>query len=185
MAVQERNVDIKPGYSLKPDQRADPVVWYYSGDYRDRGQLATIPRGAILVMLAARMGDGRSKRLTTWGRSVDDPDGPHWIGVRSGTTLHTDPRYPRYTHQLVVFNQGWNIAGLDMRPSSVGLGVGDLFCCDTHSPHILLRDGRHRPAREDIYYLAVSMDSAEPMGHEDVIGPLVRFATSWDYSPPC
>lgn len=169
-------MDVKPGYCLKSDQRSDPVVWRHCSGQES---LAILSADAILAMLREYMGIGRGRRLTTWGRSTDDPDGPHWIGVRSGTTLHTDPRYLRYTHQLIVLNQGWGLSGITMELAAEPYEVGDLFCCDTHSPHILIRDARRPFGRDDLYYLAASMDSDQPMNFEDVARPLIRFVSSW------
>lgn len=123
-------------------------------------------------MLKEVFGEGRSRRLQTWARPADDPNGPHWIGVRGGTPLHTDPRYPRYTHQLLVRNDGWRLTGWSNDLSGPPWITGTLFCCDTHSPHILTRD---IALGSGLFYLAASIDSKTPLALDDVLPRLVAF----------
>ena len=44
--------------------------------------------------------------------------------------------------------------------------AGTAFCCDAPSPHILMRDPR---IVGDLFYLAISMDSATPLAPTEVI----------------
>lgn len=163
---------LKPGYVLKDWQTDRPLLWRVSGVVAaDR----LLPARASIQMMFAQFGPGRGSRLQTWAREEQDPDGPHWIGVRHGIKLHTDPGYRRYTHQLVVHNDGWRLAGLDERLDEP-LAAGTAFCCDTHSPHQLLPDPR---LGRGLYYLAVSMDAKEPLPPEKAVGPLLAFLEDW------
>ena len=109
--------------------------------------------------------------LKTWGRTagvlVDDP---HWIGVRGATPLHFDPKYPRYTHHLMlVIDPNFVLRGYDK--SEVNLKQGTYFCMDGHSPHQLY--GKKRGAR---WYLAVSIDSHEPRPKDEMLERLIFYA---------
>lgn len=155
-------MDIKRGYQLKHWQSDDPIVWSV------RTEL-TMPERAFEGMLLDVFGQGRAKRLQTWQRCATYPDGPHWIGVRSGTPLHTDPRYPRYTHQLVVRNDGWVLNGMGTKRHLVGTGT--LLCLDTHSPHQLTKSQDNR----GLFYLAASMDAGVELDASLVHQELERF----------
>lgn len=159
-------MNIKPGTPLKPWQRSHPVLWRSSTDELPHKALEPERWSSMLVVA---FGFGRSKRLQTWARSIDDMNGPHWIGVRNGTTLHTDPRYPRYTHHLIVRNDGWRLTGSAMREDGPW-APGTVFCCDTHSPHILLRE-----SGTGLFYLAASIDSATPLSKEETLPRLLEF----------
>lgn len=164
--------DLKAGYVLKPGQLECPVVWRSSFPVT----FTAVASDRFLAMLLQVFGPGRSKRLQTWDRAPEDPDGPHWIGVRNGTPLHTDPRYPRYTHQLIVLNQGWTLSGITRQVSKTPFKVGESFCCDTHSPHILLRE----PGPEKgFFYLAASIDAREVLPPAKVEARLAQFVENW------
>lgn len=165
-------MNLPKNYVLKPGQLADPILW--------RGTLAPpeggfVPKATAIKMLFAIFGAGKGSRLQTWARDPNDPDGPHWIGVRQGTGLHTDPRYPRYTHQLVVYNDGWAVGGFKKIVTPDPWTVGTVFCLDTHSPHILLADPRLRVHGNAWYYLAASMDSKVPLSQEQSVPRLLDF----------
>jgi len=160
----------KTGQELTEDQRDQPVLW------RRYCESIQISKSTICTLVASAFPDGKkSKSLKTWGRDREYPNGPHWIGVRNGTTLHIDPRYPRYTHQLVVHNVGWYVSGIKQEIDSDPFIEGTLFCLDTHSPHILLRDTR---LGEGLFYLALSMDSSDPIPDSTVVRELSRFAAN-------
>ena len=157
----------KDGRQLQGDQRCDPIVWrvcYYG---------IALPSSIISRELTSAFAPGRAKTLKTWGRNPEDRNGPHWIGVRNGTPLHTDPRYPRYTHQLVVHNSGWYVGGILRDVAGDPFGSGTLFCLDTHSPHILLPDSR---VGVGAYYLAISIDAPTPLLAAEVIRGISQFA---------
>ena len=162
-------MDVKRGYVMRADQIDPPVVW------RAVVPLLFMDDGKARRMLDDVFGPGKTKRLQTWARPTDSPNGPHWIGVRNGTPLHIDPRYPRYTHQLIVLNEGWTLAGMSRKHAARPFLVGDVFCCDTHSPHILMRE----QASTGSWYLAASIDSPTPLGLHDVAEPLLDFVVKW------
>lgn len=111
-------------------------------------------------------GPGKSSRLTTWGRDEADPlFTPHWIAVRGSTPLHTDPRYPRYTHQLVVHGSV-TLLGYDEVLHEVS--VGSFFILDTHSPHQLKQ-------KQGQLYAAASVDSKQ-MLEADTVWVLKEYA---------
>lgn len=154
-------MDIKPGFILKDWQKDDPLIW--------SRQIRLEIKSDYSEMLLSVFGSGKSRRLITWERNESDFNGPHWIGVRNGTPLHTDPRYQRYTHQLVVRNDGFDLGGFgDARHS---IATGTLFCMDTHSPHAIVKNDRNT----GLYYLAASMDSKEVLSAGIVQYELERF----------
>jgi len=120
-------------------------------------------------MLVIAFGFGRSKRLQTWARPCDDLNGPHWIGVRNGSVWRAD-RGHRYTHHLVVRNDGWRLTGAAMQHDDPWI-PGTVFCCDTHSPHILLRED----GGKGMFYLAASIDSTTPLSLEQTLPRLLDF----------
>lgn len=152
-------MDLRRDHQLTGDQRGDPVIWKSA---------ITCAFSPPSVDLAPIFGEGKSRRLHTWGH---DESGVHWIGVRTGTPLHIDPRYARYTHQLVVRCDGFELGGLACG-SRRRLLTGDLFCLDTHSPHELVRASG---VSAGAMYVAASLDSDEPMGASDVLPVLHRF----------
>jgi len=113
--------------------------------------------------------NGKAKQqLKTWGGSESTAE-PHWIGVTHGTPLHTDPRYPRYSWQLLVFVDNFILRGKNKEETP--LQAGTLFLLDTHSPHQLL--AKDNVAR---YYLACSMDSKERIPMSDAMIKLLDYA---------
>ena len=89
-------MDVKWTDELKKGQSANPVVFFQHVELPEN---FIHPSDAMLN----RIFTGKGAQLKTWGRTpgVKEND-PHWIGVKGSTTLHTDPRYPRYTHQLKI-----------------------------------------------------------------------------------
>ena len=94
---------------------------------------------------------GKGQQLKTWG-GVESTSEPHWIGVKKGTPLHTDPRYPRYSWQLVLKVDNFGLRGINKE--EVKLENGMLFLLDTHSPHQLFSYDKSA-----MIYFACSMDS--------------------------
>jgi hypothetical protein len=113
--------------------------------------------------------NGKAKQqLKTWG-GAESTSEPHWIGVTHGTPLHTDPRYPRYSWQLMIWVDDFVLRGLNKVETP--LEMGTLFLLDTHSPHQLWAKSKN--AR---YYLACSMDSKEKIPMGEAITKLTNFA---------
>jgi len=109
--------------------------------------------------------------LKTWGRTpgtlVLDP---HWIGVRKQTSLHFDPRYPKYTHHLLLKTDHFVLRGYDKVEMEISRGL--FFIMDGHSPHQLLSK-----AKEANWYIAVSMDSHEILDRDTVVAQLIKYAS--------
>jgi hypothetical protein len=121
---------VKREERLRPDQRRIPVVWMVQ---------ATIALPTVTDLdLEPAFGPGAARQLKSWGH---DEAGVHWLATRKGTGLHTDPAYARYSHHLIVRNDGWRIRGIDddLHPPMVR---GALYCLDTHSPHEVTDDPR-------------------------------------------
>jgi hypothetical protein len=147
-------VNVKWNYELRADQRANPVVC---------AKTVTLPDDFICPTddQLAEIFTGKGHQLITWGRTpgkkVDDP---HWIGVKGSTPLHTDPAYPRYTHQLKIrVDQGISARGLDRQP--IRLYRGLYYVLDTHSPHQVFRESR----TSGIWNVSISID------HDIVLEP--------------
>lgn len=111
-------------------------------------------------------------RLNTYAH-VGDKKSAHLIAVRSGTTLHIDPAYTRYTHQLILRNDGYYLHGIDETLPGIPYGPGTMFCCDTHSPHKLSRDPR---LTAGMFYVALAVDSDRAMTPDEAwaaLGPVL------------
>jgi hypothetical protein len=142
---------------LRTDQLSVPVRWLVTVSVR-------LPEVSDEELEPA-FGPGRSRKLKSWGH---DEGGVHWLVTRGGTDLHTDPTYLRYTHHLVVRNDGFRIRGFsdEAHPPMV---PGTMYCLDTHSPHEVVVDARlGEPA--PCYKVQLAVDREEPMSPADVWG---------------
>jgi hypothetical protein len=86
-------------------------------------------------------GPGVARRLRSWGH---DTDGVHFLAHRSGIGIHTDTAYLRYSHQLVLRNDGTQIIG-DAEWDAVEhppMLPGVMYCLDTWVPHAGVVDPR-------------------------------------------
>jgi len=108
-----------------------------------------------------------SHQLKTWG-GVESTSEPHWIGVKKATPLHTDPRYPRYSWQLILKVDNFVLRGKDKVETQ--LEAGTMFLLDTHSPHQL-----HAKSKEAKYYFACSMDSKTPISYPIALKKLTTY----------
>jgi hypothetical protein len=109
-----------------------------------------------LAELSEVFPDSNSIRIKTWGRSHPTQKtsvlDPHWLCLTQGTGMHTDPMYPRYTHQLYVYVDPMLLHGLAFHRTILKRGL--YVCLDTHSPHKVSKlDKRSR------WYLAAAIDS--------------------------
>jgi hypothetical protein len=114
--------------------------------------------------------------LKTWGRSKNqhaDKD-PHWIRVKRGTPLHIDPKYPRYSHHLVLKGEGY-LRGVDKRRTSVERGT--VYTCDVHSPHQYCSNN----AEKNYWYLAVSLDYDIPIRLDEAYFDLLEYALTAEF----
>lgn len=119
-------------------------------------------------MLVIAFGFGRSKRLQTWARRCDDLNGPHWIGVRNGSVWRAD-RGHRYTHHLVVRNDGWRCT--NAMHDDATWKPGTVFCVDAHSQLGLKRED----GGKGMFYLAACIDSTTPLSLEQTLPRLLDF----------
>lgn len=154
---------------LRADMVSNPVLSsaFYAGPLRSEptdAELATVFPGA-------------AHSLKTWGRTpgvlVEDA---HWIGVRKATPMHTDPRYPRFTHHLIIkASPGAALRGLDGVETKVERG--SYLVVDTHSPHQLLQN------EKGLWYVGVSVDSHQPLPQELMLLTLVSYAARARFLP--
>jgi hypothetical protein len=160
---------VEPSAELRPGQVAVPVLWTVrtrtpaTGDYSD-------------AVLARLLPGGRGRSLKTFGH---DPDGVHWLLTRGGTTLHYDPAYARYSHQLVVRNDGNRLRGLprfegDPATWHPPLVPGVMYALDTHSPHHGVPDPRMDPPPV-VLKLCIAVDRDEPLSPAEAFPLLARY----------
>jgi len=135
---------------LKPDMKSNPIE---ESTVEQLTSDCFYPEDATLAELFSS-----AASLKTWGRANGQLVGtPHWIAVHRDTPLHTDPAYPRYSHQLIVrADDGFVLRGHDK--IELPIKRGTLIRLDTHSPHQLFnREGKKG------YYIGASMDMHEAL----------------------
>lgn len=116
-----------------PDAVAVPVLWLVA----TRAQITADCSDAALARF---LPSGRSRKLKSVGH---DADGVHLLITRGGTPLHTDTAYARYSHQLVLRNDGNRVRGTDETAEwHPPMTPGVMYALDTHSPHQGLPDPR-------------------------------------------
>lgn len=150
-------MDVEWDYELVGDQRSYPVV---HSEYVDLPDSIQFPSDEEI----AKVFPNKGYILQTWGRRRDLKTGriqrehdPHWIGIRNGTTLHTDPAYPRYSHHLKLRVDGDVIVrGLDKRELQLKRGL--FYILDAQSPHQVVSK-----TEKDTWNIAVSIDSSYPL----------------------
>lgn len=147
---------------LKPGMYPDPVREIMTVDMTGVFE----PTDDILTQIF-----GNTHSLKTWGRENQVLTGtPHWIAVYKPTELHTDFKYPRYTHHLILrCDECFALGGITQR---VCVGRGMVICLDTHSPHILA--AVTTPANG--YYVACSIDMHEQVPLKSIAPALVSHA---------
>lgn len=159
-------MDWKDTDVLKDWMRDDPVLWM-----EDR-PLPQVPDVSDAVFQAI-WGRGKAMRLKTWAH---DPIGVHYLASRSGTPMHRDPKYKRYTHHLTLRNDGFYLHGVgtDFEHYPL-LKAGTMLCLDTHSPHKVSYD----PRLEDTMVntlgvkIVLALDSDEPLTPDEVYPMLI------------
>ena len=168
--------DVSWNYKLEGDQTANPVVFATQVDLPKRFIFPT--EQMLLKAFKTDAFKPKTGRLKTWGRSkgldgkVQYEDDPHWIAVRNGTPLHTDPPYPRYSHHLKVrVDEGIFVRGLDK--VELKLTTGTFYILDTHSPHQVFNK-----SPIDGWNVAVSIDSYRKWDPDEAIEACVDFATN-------
>lgn len=172
---------VPPDYTLQEGDRANPLLWLVTTPYVN----FTVDVGDEVMV--RHLGGGRGKKLKSFGH---DPDGVHFLLTRDGTIPHTDKAYTRYTHQLVLRNDGNRLRGLarydeDESRWHPPLLPGVMYCLDTHSPHQGIRDPRlHPPTGVPLYKAVIAVDRDEPLLPRDALPLLKRLLGSqlsdWD-----
>ena len=146
-----------------------PVLWLVrvraaivTGDYSDEALARFLP-------------PGRGIKLRSFGH---DEDGVHWLLTRAGTPLHYDPAYARYSHQLVLRNDGNRLRGLprydDRADWHPPLWPGTMYALDTHSPHHGVPDPRMDPPPV-VLKLCIAVDRDEPLSPAEAWPLLSRY----------
>jgi hypothetical protein len=132
-------MDYKKGTPLTADQTDQParLVEYIRPDTIDAWPKID---GRWCLEL---WGDPKTtSRFKTWGH-VNGKLSAHFIIVRNGIKLHTDPGFARYSVHMELYNQGWWTHGLDDDPTGKPLYMpGLVTVLDTYSPHAVTRDPR-------------------------------------------
>lgn len=158
--------DVPKDHVMRPDQRPMPIVWMV-GPVR----LPLVPdvSDAALELV---FGPGTSRRLKSWGH---DDEGVHWLSTRSGTSMHTDVAYSRYTHHLLLRNDGYRLRGWVDAERHPVLVPGMMYCLDTHSPHQVVPDDRMEPETgRPVYKVQVAVDRDEPLTQAEAWGLMAR-----------
>lgn len=144
-------------------QVADPIYW-------------TTPCPLLLAELLPEVADedlaviygdwGRTtSRIRTYGHLVPgDKRAAHFLTTRRGLPMHTDTGYTRFTHHLILRNDGLRIHGL-ADPDRAPLTPGTLYCLDTWSPHTVVRDTR---LGAGLYKLQAAVDDDRPLDPDEV-----------------
>lgn len=118
----------------------------------------------------------RSSRILTYGHignSLQDQQ-PHFVATRNGYEMHTDPRFRRYAHEVVLFNDGWVCQGLNR--SAAPQPRGAFYCLDAHSPHEIVSD--RRIGLTGIHKLVACVSADKVLTPEQVRGILGPFLAS-------
>lgn len=152
-------VNIADDYVLKPGERPVPIVWMTAAV-----ELPRIPDVSDVVLNEV-FGPGRSRKIKSWGHNNV---GAHWLVTRGGTLFHNDLTYSRYTHHLLLRNDGWRIRGMADESSRwhPPMVTGVVYCLDTHSPHQVIWD--ERLDKTGVGYKAqIAVDRDEPMNPAD------------------
>lgn len=156
---------------LEPHMRPNPVVHYEVVDFPD-----DVPEYGPDDILKIFRTEGAN--LKTWNRAVDRKgntvlkNDPHWLCVRRGTPLHTDPKYPRYSHQLKLY-VGEGVISRGYNKEAVDLKRGVFYILDTHSPHQVYHTKR---GREHDWNLSVSIDHSIVLPVERTRERLIEYA---------
>lgn len=161
---------ITEDHQLTDSERAQPLLWQVEVKGLD-----ITPDTSDWAMRQV-LGDGNARALKSFGH---DSDGVHYLLLRGGTGLHTDTAYTRYTHQLVLRNDGTRIRGLAVNdgpetwPPPMYPGV--MYCLDTHSPHIGCLDPRMSPPPRGFMKAVIAVDRDQPLDPDEAFGLLARY----------
>lgn len=173
-------MDVPWTYKLQDGQRGNPAV--YATKIKLPDSVAHITDDQLLKAWGKKDFAKTKRLLKTWGRSKGD-DGrvkrendPHWIANLSGTPLHMDPKYPRYSHHLKIRIDGDIIVrGIDEQELQLARGV--FYILDTHSPHQVLVKNKDQKS----WNVAVSIDSYEILEPKKAIEKCLLYAMTTDF----
>ena len=155
---------------LRADQAANPLRWVAPLD----GFVAPVFTMPMLQQIF-KDGGSKSRRLRSWGKVTQFS--PHFLATRSGTNMHTDPKYPRFSWHLILYNGGFRIRGVSDTEQPV-LNPGVMYLLDTHSPHEVIRD--ERLPQESNYKVQIAIDSHEPTPREVAIEQIMEYIAGRD-----
>ena len=159
---------------LSEGMRRNPVVECRDAwpEIRARGLESRLPEPSTAELARAIPGY-QSPHLQTWGRSSSGELvlDPHWIAVSQGTSLHTDMKYPRYSHQLYLRVDPFVLHGVAFRQTKLFRGY--YVCFDTHSPHKV-----SKLDRAACWYFAASVDSHAAEPADKMIPMLLDYAST-------
>jgi hypothetical protein len=150
-------------YQLSDEQRAAPIVWAQEWIHAEPGLRLPEFDDATMERIFGPATQGGQK-IRSWGH---DDHGVHWLSTRRGTVMHTDPAYNRYTHHLIVRNDGFGIQGINRQLEHPPMTVGLLYCLDAFSPHQVVRDPR-LSANRPIYKVQLAVDRSVVLSPEEV-----------------
>jgi len=154
-------MDFKKGQKLKDWQCANPVVYKNIIEFKN-----------LIIFNIEELNtffDGKGNQIKTWGRKegVKIKD-PHFIGTKGSTTMHTDPAYPRYTHQLKLYVDD-DIHTIGLNGEKTELKRGLFYILDTHSPHQVISKNKNG------LNISISLDSDEILSPDEVIPILLSY----------
>jgi hypothetical protein len=161
---------VNDDYILQDGERTDPVLWIETVPQDDLAMLRlTDVSDAVMHRY---IGPGKGRKIKSFGH---DAEGRHFLLTRAGTPVHNDKTYTRYSHQLVIRNDGNRLRGLprfDKPLAHPKLVPGVMYCLDTHSPHQGLPDDRF-PTRSGMMKAVIAVDRDNPMTPADFLA-LIR-----------
>jgi hypothetical protein len=151
-----KNTDV-----LQAHQTEKPILWWEMRDLPD-----LLPDTSDEA-LASVFPPGGGAKLRTWHHAGDDKKGGvHFLSTRAGTPMHSDPAFWRYTHHLVLRNDGLRVHGLEQDDGVPRMEPGLMLCLDTWSPHQVSVDPRMTTVKRGtgLYKVAVAVDREQPLG---------------------
>jgi len=152
----------KKSQKLETWQSKYPIVYH---QYLDDTELINFDKNDLLNFLNAK-----GTQIKTWGREPKKKEfDPHFIATKGSTGLHTDPGYPRYTHQIKLFvDEGIYTKGIAEQKMNLKRGL--FYILDTHSPHEVISEQNKFGLN-----VSLSIDSYSLIEPEDAIKILLMY----------
>jgi hypothetical protein len=157
---------VPPEYELEIGQFIDPVLWIAETKHTSHSIDVSD------AVIDGYLGEGNGNAIKSFGH--DPETGVHFLLTRKGTTVHTDKAYLRYTHQLVIRNDGNRLRGLPRFDSDdpadwhIPMSTGVLYCLDTHSPHQGIADPRFADRGRGVKAV-IAVDRSTPLSPDDAL----------------